>query len=473
MSGRRQMVVLGSLLVVSLVLLLAGLLEVDRMRPAPRVRPRPEKSAESRQPENPVPKGLPFPAQEPPDAQAPGMPVLTKSMPESRNPRVRFRDGVSGEILTKLEEAGIRAVMTGRTGPSFTQNLGIGAEPDSDGWVRMYTLPEDDSIDATRSFIEVTIHGYERVRLEGGAPRDMSEIPLVPWLPTVRGTMVGPEGAPGKVRAVLLAEIRDETLGSLRPRGLPASTGPFEIHDLPDGRWILWAWSTGPGGTFHAVRRFERSGNVVDLGEVRLDGWSSLRVRVVDGQGGSVSDTRLVGRPTLPGTDFMDMIIHPVPGGLPSSVEVEGGWLLFDHLPPGMDWTIRSVTLPGVEIVARTPEEPGAVRSVEIPWMGRRVRCRLRFTADGEEQPGWGRQIFLNGIEPAGWKADGRVETVLASGAYTVMAWKEGYSAKGAGGPFTRGPDVRVELRGEFTVPAEEAFEAVVDLKSPVRPESR
>ncbi len=458
------MTTIALLLAALIVLLLAGLLLVDRWRPAPEEEPPLGRTGTVPARSSP-PTGSPVAPVAPPPTVPSDLVVDAPAPPPERRPlRLRFRDASTGEVLVKLDGAYAMALVRLGAGlKTFVQGSNRDLVPDGEGWVqwtpgsRWESHPEDSSV-------EFRVPGYERRVLRPGEFSEATEVTLEPWSVRVRGTLGdGGSGSP-TLFSYVLAEPSVDVLQTFRPRGLPSKPGPFELHDLPDGKYEFRACVQVKGVMHFARRPFEIAGGPVDLGEVSFVPAVTLRARAVDGAGAPRGDSAvsvlieesrvplLSGDETLEWTAMEGRRVEDSAGG--------GPWFLFDALPPGVRVKVLALALPGAERTITLPDS-GEAEPVEIRWEGKTVKCSLRFTAGGKvpdqwlalQSPGVPATVFTYGPF-TGRLGEGLLEMNLAEGPHPVY-----------GMVLMAGSRTPRTVRGVIDVPSRAAWEATVDLE--------
>jgi len=461
MSGRRTTAILAalagaSLLAATAILILGGESPVvappppvDVPGPAPveaappRVRPVPPPAVPKRSLRDAL---LQVEDDAPPTARL-------KAAPRDRKPwaRLRFVDGKTRQAIP-FGDGRIALVV-----PRVAQRTVV-PEPwflAEDGRIEVFRSEDEQGVpflvlkeEWAAAAVEVRIPGWEprtfgsRTELEGER-----EIALVASRPSVRGTVrLGP-GVEAK-RLVMDLEPGDPSRDPRRPGAMPyggaAKDGPFAWYDVPDGRWRLVVRGRADGiDTPVAAVEFDRAGDEVDLGEIVLRRPSTIRARVVARDGTGVLDTALTLYSDRKGTseigDGMD----------------EDGWRVFRGLEPDAEFRVIS-SLDKLSETVRTPAEGGGDIKVELRWENRGVRCRIRFTVEGQDPIQWGDLIEGPTLEKEAWRKDGQLEHDMAPGDYLIGAWARPV-----------GKDQPVRVYGKFTVPDKPLWEATVDLKEP------
>lgn len=293
---------------------------------------------------------------------------------------------------------------------------------------------------------EVLAHGFAtRSGLRRSEIEGEREFPLEPVAPAVRGVLVAaPDLEKGIVRAEILPAEGVRVVFDFTVRGpsLPRALGPFEIFDLPDGKWNLRIWVSLPGGDRgHVTRTFEKAGGPVDLGTIEVPAPATIRARVVGMDGTGMLDDGLTVRRA-----------GEAEGARGRGPDAEG-WVEFRGLEPDVDYLVSS-SIEGVEQTVRTPAGGTRVVSVELRWEVRGVRCRIRFTVGGQDPVQWG-AIFEGPVLDADvWRRDGFLEQEMAPGEYLF-----GILAQPVGSTVMK----RVFAR--FKVPDQATWEPVIDMK--------
>jgi hypothetical protein len=226
------------------------------------------------------------------------------------------------------------------------------------------------------------------------------------------------------------------------PYGGASEAGPFTWYDVPDGPWRLIVWvKAGEDDAARCIRSFEKAGAEVDLGEIVVYPPTTLRARVVARDGTGVLDRdlslRRAGTVSVETTDDID----------------DGGWVVFRGLEADAEYRVVS-TLDGLEATVRTPAEGGGDLRVELPWEHQGVRCRIRFTVEGQDPIQWGDIIEGPTLDKEAWKKDGLLEHDMAAGDYLF-----GILARPVG------KDAPVRVFARFTVPDQPLWDATIDLK--------
>jgi hypothetical protein len=300
--------------------------------------------------------------------------------------------------------------------------------------------PGTDRAGWASSMVEVRIRGYEMRRFASRAELSGDrDVELTKAIPSVKGTLRLAPALRGKKIRVYFS----------RPGGFDLSPprdsiveGPFEWFDLDPGAWKFIV-HVGEGGEDSAVatRDFMFDSSPADLGEILVMPPSILRARVVARDGQGVLDKDLTLR-------------HGPSGRTQDSEEFEDdGWVIFRGLEPDTEYRVVSV-LDKLEGTIRTPAEGGGDLRLEIPWEHTGVRCRIRFTVDGQDPIQWGEIFEGPTLDKGAWKRDGFLEHDMAPGDYFF-----GIHAR----PVGKAEPVRVS--GKFTVPDRPLFDLTVDLK--------
>jgi len=257
---------------------------------------------------------------------------------------------------------------------------------------------------------EISVPGYAPKRIDLAALGKEADVALEPIPGNLRGALVLPPGYEGGfvVAVVLPAEGGDAPDGV---RGLPTRGGAFVVDGLGEGEWEFLARVSAAGRVRWAVRTFACLVGTADLGEVRVDAWSGLRVRVVDANG----------RPVLQAS--LEVSEAGAAGRMGRHAELDAsGECVVDDLPPGRPYRVTArAGAETLEADVRTPGTTGEVRLVTLRTEARLVSCRLRFTVEGAEPSTWGDILEFPGKPPAGaWRKDGRLEATLLPGVYRV-----------------------------------------------------
>lgn len=294
---------------------------------------------------------------------------------------------------------------------------------------------------------EIAAYGYAA---RGGlAKADLAgehDIELKPVAPSVVGVLAaGPGVVAGKVKTEIRRADGQPLAPGPRPLRLPRALGPFAIHDLPQGKWRLNAWTFQLGNlTARGSAEFEKAESTVDLGTIEIRGYSSIRARLVAADGTPILVPGLeVSRPGVEVGEVQDV---------EREVDDEG-WTEFHGLEPGEEFIVRSPTFE-VEETVRAPAAGDPPLKVELRKDVRLVRCRLRFTVDGKDPAQWGDWLGGPRILDGAWKGDGTLEHDMIPGRYTLAILAR-----------PAGADAMRRVDATFTVPDQPAWDATVDLK--------
>jgi hypothetical protein len=301
--------------------------------------------------------------------------------------------------------------------------------------------------DWEKARVEVRVRGYEprefasRSDLEG--ERDVE---LTPAAPSVTGTLRVAPALEGK-RIRLSLEPADPGRDPRNPDVQPwvdgEDAGPFAWYDVPDGKWRFDVWISLKGNDLaHVTRTFEKAGTTVDLGEVAVHPPSYIRARVVSRDGTGVLDQGLTLEDVKAGTKE-------------AAVELdESGWTEFRNLEADTDYRVASSLEDDLAETIHTPVAGGGDMKVELRWNNEGVRCRLRFTVDGQDPIQWGDLFEAPVLDKGSWKKDGFLDHDMAAGDYLFGAWAR-----------PRGKDKPIRVFAKFTVPSRPLWEATVDMK--------
>jgi hypothetical protein len=131
----------------------------------------------------------------------------------------------------------------------------------------------------------------------------------------------------------------------------------------------------------------------------------------------------------------------------------DDGWVVFHGLEADTEYRVVS-TLDKLEATVRTPAEGGGDLRVELPWENQGVRCRIRFTVDGQDPIQWGDLFEGPTLDKGAWKKDGFLEHDMGAGDYFFGAFAR---------PVGKTEPVRVYAK--FTVPDQPLWTATVDMK--------
>jgi hypothetical protein len=104
----------------------------------------------------------------------------------------------------------------------------------------------------------------------------------------------------------------------------------------------------------------------------------------------------------------------------------------------------------------RTPADGGGDLRVELKWEHSGVRCRIRFTVEGQDPIQWGDLFEGPTLDKGAWKKDGFLEQDMGAGDYLF-----GFFARPVG------KDAPVRVMAKFTVPDQPLWDATIDLKEP------
>jgi hypothetical protein len=298
-----------------------------------------------------------------------------------------------------------------------------------------------------RARVEVRVRGYEPrefpSRAELSGDRD---VVLTPSAPSVTGVLLVAPALAGKRVSLSLEPAdpaRNPRVPDLQPWVDGEDAGPFAWYDVPDGKWRLDVWVSLTGNDLaHARRDFEKAGSRVDLGEIAIHPPSVVRVRVVARDGTGVLDQGLT-------------LEHVPTGAKENAVELdEQGWTEFRNLDADTDYRLASSLDDGVAETIHTPVAGGGAMKVELKWDNEGVRCRLKFTVDGEEPIQWGDLFEGPALDKGAWKKDGFLEHDMGAGEYLLGAWAR-----------PRGKDKPIRVFARFTVPSQPLWEATIDMK--------
>ncbi len=363
-----------------------------------------------------------------------------------------LRDSSTGEIVRPLEESFVRYTLRTKDGPA-SQAFGVRTtKAEADGRVRITVLPPTEGASFVVS-LQVIVEGYEREDLDLDDLVDRAEVSLDPWTPRAQGTLVLPEGEVRWISSRAYAEAAEPSPSGAGARGLPRVAGPFAIYDLLPGRNELEVTAMVGGVRLFARRSFDWREGTVDLGEVRVEHGATLRARILDGAGRPRLESRVSLRRKPPGPPLSSHAQDFFPEER-TGTRVEGGegWFLFEGLVPGARYLVHDLALPGAEAEADAPDSGADPISVDVPWKGRMVRCRLRFTVRGRVPEGWG-PIGSASIPESAWRRDGTIDAELSSGRHwaSVEAIVSGN---------------QVWFPEVIQVPDQDFYEAVIDLGS-------
>ncbi len=288
--------------------------------------------------------------------------------------QVLLRNAVSGAAIRDV--SGVRIEWMAADGRrwrfDFRRDNGLG------GWIAMdeqflgETLTEP--LDPATTQVEFSAPEFARRRVPMTDLRGRVELRLEPEIPSARGTVVL---GPGLANARVTAELRGiESVPAARAaseaRGLPTAPGPFALHDLAEGSYVLEVSASMGGYMARATRRFDVHAPA-DLGEIVVRAGAGIRARILDADG----------RP-LPQADVVVVRPEEDPAQARRLDPDPSGWVAFGDLEPGIDHRVVVLGLPTpMERVVRTPAAPGASVDAEFRWTGSVVECRFRFTLEG------------------------------------------------------------------------------------------
>lgn len=459
MGGRRTTAILACLAGAALLAAVAALFLDGEGPPAPPPRvpdPSPAETGKRTPPANPAvrpgnpgtkrPPAVPFSAEEdaPPASERTSVPAGWKPWA-----RLRFVDAKT------REEIPFRRGRVALAVPRGEQELLV-PEPwrrAEDGRVEVFRSEDErglpfgvDRKEWEASPVEIRIPGRTTRRF--GSRAEISgdrDIEMAAAAPSVRGIVKLGRGLEGK-RVHMDLEPGDPTRDPRRPDAMPSGgateAGPFSWYDVPDGRWrLVVRVRAGEDESAMAVRVFDKAGAEADLGEIVVLPPSTLRARVVARDGTGVLDR--------------DLALHR--GGTGEVLTTEdiddGGWVVFRGLEADTEYRAVS-SLDGVEGTVRTPAEGGGDLRLEIPWEHQGVRCRIRFTVEGQDPILWGEIVEGPTLDKGAWRKDGFLEHDMAAGEYLF-----GFFARPVG------KDAPVRVYATFTVPDQPLWDATVDLK--------
>lgn len=378
------------------------------------------------------------------------------SVPKGWKPwaRLRFVDAVTKESVPFANRnGGVTLLVPSATG-RMTVRQPLVVEEDG----RLLVLRSEDAsghvlpsgiekADWEKARVEVRVRGYEP--REFASRDDLAgdrDVELTPAAPSVTGFLRVAPALAGKRVSITLEPAdpaRNQRVPGLQPWVDGEDAGPFAWYDVPDGRWRLGVWiSLGGNDLAHAARTFEMAGARVDLGDVEIHPPSVLRARVVARDGTGVLDQGLA-------------LEHVPTGERQNAVELDGqGWTEFRNLDADTDYRIASSLDEGLAQTIHTPVAGGGEMKVELKWDNEGVRCRLRFTVNGEEPIQWGDLFEGPALDKGAWKKDGFLEHDMGAGEYLLGAWAR-----------PRGKDKPIRVFAKFTVPSQPLWEATVDMK--------
>ena len=464
MSGRRTVAILSALAGAAVLAAAAAWLLSGDPPPGPRT---PGNDGTGGRP-TPRRNGGDGPDGEPPSAPGPPVRPRPPVFPEDDTPAPRVPPvpkGAKPWARLRLVDAKTRVPLPSSEGARVTMLVSRGAgrlripEPTrraADGRLEVFAaIDERDDVssflapaDLAAARFEVRLPGFERV--EAASRGDLEgerDVLLERAEPAVRGVLLPPRGAAkGPVRAEIRAAdgSRPPLPLEVPPGPMPSAAGPFEIFDLPEGRWRLDAWMGLPNGDLaHAVRVFDRGAGTADLGEIAFVAPVAIRARVVARDGTWVIDRNLSIRRVGEGGDGLEV-------GEPDAE----GWVKFGGLDPDAEYRVVS-SLDGVEEVVHTPSDSSREVRVELRWENQGVRCRLRFTVEGQDPLAWGDIFEGPALEKDAWKRDGFLEHDMAPGEYLFGIWAKPIGKDGSSRRWF----------AEFTVPDRPLFEATIDMK--------
>jgi hypothetical protein len=452
MSGRRTTAILA---VLAGGALLAGIAAVFLGGDAPAVAPvvaPPSDRPPAERPKTvvpPAPKGRPGTLPVLIEDDAPPVDEMTSLPPDWKSwARLRFLDAKTKEEIPFGRGRIAHVVPRGPRGLLVPEPWRRG----EDGRIEVYRSEDDmglpfgvDRKEWESAPVEVRIPGRVVRRFASRAElAGERDVELVALAPEVRGTVRLAPALAGK-KIVMNLEPADPTRDPRGPDAMPeggsTEPGPFAWYDVPDGRWKLTVWvKVGGGDVGQAVREFDRAGAEVDLGEILVLPPTKLRARVVARNGAGVLDKDLHLQRTGDGSFEIAEEID------------DGGWAVFRNLDPDTEYRVVS-SLDKLAETVRTPAEGGGDLRVEMLWENEGVRCRLRFTVDGQDPVQWGDLFESPALDKGAWKKDGFLEHDMAAGEYLF-------------GAFARpvGKDAPVRVHARFTVPDQPLWEATIDM---------
>jgi hypothetical protein len=302
-----------------------------------------------------------------------------------------------------------------------------------------------DRADWDAASVEVRVPGYEtrefRRRAELAGER---EVELRPLPPSVTGVLRVGKGLEGRRVTMTLEPAvrgRDPRTADRRPYGGATEPGPFAWYEVPPARWRLDVWvPTGGRERAHASREFDVGETTVDLGTIEVVPPCAVRARVVARDGTAVLDRGLALERVATGEEA---------SGGPMD---DDGWVVFRGLEAATEYRVVS-TLDGVAETVTTPTEGGGEQTVVLRWDNEGVRCRLRFTVEGQDPIQWGDVFEGPTMDKGAWKKDGTLEQDFAPGEFVI-----GILARAVG------KEKPARYRATFTVPSKPYWEATIDL---------
>jgi hypothetical protein len=315
--------------------------------------------------------------------------------------------------------------------------------------VKLPVSPED-------AEVRISVPGYAPVTRHNRDLRGWVSVPLEPMTADVTGNIVlAPEFDGAEVRSELRSDGDGAPPLPREFRGLPESGGVFHLHGVPEQKYTLRIRAKLGERLLQVERSFEKRAGPLDLGAIRMDVGARMRVRVVDGGGKLVTQSRVLLR------EVGGAAASPGRLAKPDSWDEEG-WIEFADLRPGARYVVAASgaePAPSREFAA--PSTVGALQSIELAYAEHLVFCRVHVLFEGAQSSlEWaadrGAEVPLVWTTPEGAYGPSLFVGDLLPGTYRIRVQED-----------TRVTDSRavpVVLEGQFTVRSGEPLDTTLDL---------